>query len=87
LKDYLAEQLERYTDAPRPELELHLLAGPPAKEIVRVARSVGADLVIVGTHGRRGVRRLVLGSVAEEVLRSAPCPVLVVRGKDWAASA
>jgi nucleotide-binding universal stress UspA family protein len=61
----------------------HVLAGPPAKEIARVARSVHADLVVVGTHGKHGVKRLVLGSVAEEVLRGAHCPVLVARTKSW----
>jgi nucleotide-binding universal stress UspA family protein len=65
------------------ELAYHVLAGPPAQEITRVAAKVKADLVIVGTHGRRGVERLVLGSVAEEVLRIAQCPVLVMRHKDW----
>jgi len=67
------------------ELVPHVLAGPAAKEILGVARSVGADLIVVGTHGRGGVKRLVLGSVAEEVLRRAGCPVLVMREKDWSA--
>ncbi|MBL8914559.1 MAG: universal stress protein [Archangium sp.] len=47
--------------------------------VVDTARQMGADLIIVGTHGRRGVRRALLGSVAESVVRHAPCPVLVVR--------
>jgi universal stress protein A len=56
-----------------------LLTGHPATEIVRVARENGMDLIVMGTHGRRGIRRLLMGSVADEVVRSAPCSVLVVR--------
>jgi len=65
------------------ELVPHVLAGPAAQEILRVASGVHADLIVLGTHGRGGVKRLVLGSVAEEVLRHAGCPVLVMRDKDW----
>ncbi|MGK8206124.1 universal stress protein [Burkholderia cenocepacia] len=46
--------------------------------IVATAKQLGADLIVIGTHGRRGFRRLVLGSVAERVLRSAACPVLMI---------
>ena len=49
-----------------------------AEAICRYTEEQGADLIVVTTHGRRGLRRLVLGSVAEEVLRSTPVPVLVV---------
>lgn len=47
--------------------------------VVDTAKQMGADLIIVGTHGRRGVRRALLGSVAESIVRHAHCPVLVVR--------
>jgi nucleotide-binding universal stress UspA family protein len=47
--------------------------------IDRAAATLGADLIVMGTHGRRGIRRLLIGSVAESVVRSAPCPVLTVR--------
>ncbi|HEX7841494.1 MAG TPA: universal stress protein [Kofleriaceae bacterium] len=47
--------------------------------IVKAARAVHADLIVIGTHGRRGLSRMLLGSVAEDVLRRAPCPVLAVR--------
>jgi nucleotide-binding universal stress UspA family protein len=57
----------------------HLRSEVPAEEITHLASELDADLIVVGTHGRRGVRRLVLGSVAESVVRLAPCPVLVVR--------
>ncbi|MCA9631402.1 MAG: universal stress protein [Myxococcales bacterium] len=66
-----------------PELVPHVLAGPPAKEIVRVASHHDADAIVVGTHGRRGVERLMLGSVAAEILKVARCSVLVVREKHW----
>ncbi len=59
----------------------HLRAEVPADEITRLAVEVEADIIVVGTHGRRGVSRLVLGSVAESVVRRAECPVLVVRPK------
>jgi nucleotide-binding universal stress UspA family protein len=59
-----------------------VLAGDAAAEIAKLAGDQGMDLVVVGTHGRTGVRRLVLGSVAERVVRLAPCPVLVVRRRE-----
>jgi len=51
----------------------------PAQEIVEYAGEIHADLIVVGTHGRSGMSRLLMGSVAEHVVRTAPCPVLVVR--------
>jgi nucleotide-binding universal stress UspA family protein len=53
--------------------------GNPPTEIVRAAKSENADLIIVGTHGRGAIAHLLLGSVAERVVRSASCPVLTVR--------
>jgi nucleotide-binding universal stress UspA family protein len=53
--------------------------GPAADPIVREARRQKADLIVLGTHGRRGLRRLVMGSDAEQVLRTSPVPVLLVR--------
>jgi nucleotide-binding universal stress UspA family protein len=53
--------------------------GPPADVIAEVAKSLPADLIVMVTHGRRGLARIVEGSIAEKVLRSAPCPVLAVR--------
>jgi nucleotide-binding universal stress UspA family protein len=55
------------------------LEGDPAAEIVRYGRDAGADVIVMGTHGRTGVERLLMGSVAEKVLRDAPCSVLVVK--------
>ncbi len=53
--------------------------GIPAEEIIRVAKEESADLIVLGTHGWTGLRHILLGSVAERVLRGAHCPVLVVR--------
>ena len=56
-----------------------IMGGRAADAVVAEARSWGADLIVLGTHGRRGVGRLVMGSDAEEVVRTAPVPVLLVR--------
>ena len=53
--------------------------GDPAGEICRIAAEEGAELIVLGTHGRTGILRLLMGSVAESILRHAPCPVLVYR--------
>jgi len=58
-----------------------LLKGIPHEEIARAARQKKADLVVVGTHGRTGMARVFLGSVAARVISSSPCPVLTVRGR------
>lgn len=58
---------------------VHIRSGTPWREIVDEAREMAADLVVVGTHGRTGAARWLLGSQGEQVLRHAPCPVLVVR--------
>ena len=55
--------------------------GPAHEEIVRIAKRKRADLVVMGTHGRSGLAKLFLGSVAGRVVAAAPCPVLTVRGK------
>ncbi|HXZ09371.1 MAG TPA: universal stress protein [Paraburkholderia sp.] len=59
-------------------LDVAPLDGDIAEHILKAAKELPADLVVMGTHGRRGVRRLVLGSVAERFLRLAHCPVLMV---------
>lgn len=58
----------------------HLLAeGDPAAEIIRVAAAQDCQLIVLGTHGRTGLDRLLMGSVAEQVMRRAACPVLTVK--------
>ena len=80
-RDDLAEALRDFlkpADDAGLETRSALREGVPAREIVAQAREMGADLVVIGTRGREGLERLVLGSVAEKVARTAPCPVLSV---------
>lgn len=58
-----------------------LLEGVPHDQIARAARSKKVDLIVMGTHGRGGFAKLLLGSVAERVVATAPCPVLTVRAR------
>jgi len=69
------------TDAERTTLraETALLAGNPFLEIIRYAKAHGVDLIVMGTHGRGPIAHMLLGSVAEKVVRKSPCPVLTVR--------
>jgi len=60
-------------------VETAVLEGRPAAEIVKFAVAKNIDLIVIGTQGKKGLERLLLGSVAEEVIRSAPCKVLVVK--------
>lgn len=53
--------------------------GPPVLEIIETAKTLPADVIVISTHGRTGLKHVLLGSVAERVVRHAPCPVLVVR--------
>lgn len=66
---------------PTPEISIghRLVEGDPVAEIVRVAQQIGAELVVMGTHGWTGLSRVLMGSVAEGVVRLAPCPVLTVK--------
>ncbi|MET0852943.1 MAG: universal stress protein [Candidatus Rokuibacteriota bacterium] len=58
-----------------------VLDGPPAETIARAARAARAGLLVIGTHGRTGITRIAMGSVAGRVLRIATCPVLTVRAR------
>ncbi len=78
--EVVLEELHRVVPTdPAVPVEHHLLVGIPAKEIVRFADKTDADLIVMGTHGRRGLAHLLMGSVAEAVVRRANCPVLTVR--------
>ncbi len=63
-----------------PEVVTRLGRGEPWDQIVSAAREDRVDLIVMGTHGRTGLRRALIGSVAERVVRHAPCTVMVVRG-------
>jgi nucleotide-binding universal stress UspA family protein len=77
---YWQQQLEQIRPVdPQIAVSHVLLQGDPATEIVRYGRDMGADLIVMGTHGRTGLDRLLMGSVAEKVLRDAACSVLVVK--------
>ena len=65
--------------APDLQVNAHLLQGMPAESIVEFAQSAGATMIVIGTHGRRGFQRFLLGSVAERVVRTAHMPVLTVQ--------
>jgi len=73
--NYLAER----ASAAGVKLEQLIEEGTPHRVIVEVAERIGADLIVIGKVGRRGPRRILIGSVTERVLASAPCPVLVMR--------
>jgi nucleotide-binding universal stress UspA family protein len=78
--DGLQSQLDRIDPHdPRVRFERRLVQGDPAAEIVRFAGEASCDLIVMGTHGRTGLSRLLMGSVAERVSRKAPCPVLTAK--------
>lgn len=78
--EVLRQQLERLRPAdPSVRVAYVLKEGEPVTEILQTAQETHGDLIVMGTHGRTGVGRLLMGSVAESVLRRAPCPVLTVK--------
>jgi len=78
--DRLLEMLEAVKPSDPAVPHTHRLTiGDPAGEIVRIAAEEGVEMIVMGTHGRTGVSRMLMGSVAEAVVRRAPCPVLVYR--------
>ena len=77
-KAHLRERVEAHGDGHVPPTA-EVYTGPTAKAIADYAASEHIDLIVIGTHGRGGMAHLLLGSVAERVVRTAPCPVLTVR--------
>ncbi len=77
--DLKARLAEVRPPGPTVEVEHRLVLGSAAEEILRVARESKCGVIVLGTHGRGGVGRLLMGSVAEQVVRKAPCPVLTVK--------
>lgn len=78
--DALKELTKRFGKSDAASITVHCSVGDPGTEIANYAQSIEADLIIMPSHGRTGLNRLLLGSVAERVLRMAQCPVLVLRG-------
>jgi nucleotide-binding universal stress UspA family protein len=80
---YRLEMLEKLeelrAEGPGVRVETRLAEGNPAEQINRLAEEIPCDLIVMGTHGRTGLGRLLMGSVAEQVVRKAPCPVLTVK--------
>jgi len=72
------EQLSKLIAPQQIEWEALIASGPTADEISRLAQEKGADLVVAATHGRSGLRRFLLGSVTERLMRTLPCPLLVI---------
>lgn len=79
-KDDLWKKLNTFSpDDPQVSVSRHIRNGQAAEEILQQAKESHADMIVMGTHGRTGLGRLLLGSVAEAVLRSAACPVVTVK--------
>lgn len=74
------EKLAKTKHELAPIVKVNVVSGEPRDAILEASKRCEADLIVIGSHGRRGLSRLVLGSVAEAVVRRAECPVLVVRG-------
>lgn len=85
VRDKMVEAIQQAFGTTKIPAEIHFFVHPrigkPTNEILDLAKEVGADLILVGTHGFQGLERLVMGSTAEHVVREAGCPVLVVRPK------
>jgi nucleotide-binding universal stress UspA family protein len=79
-RENLEKQLRRLQPSdPAVRVEHRLVAGDPVAEILRAAQEQSCDLIVMGTHGRTGLGRLLMGSVAEQVVRRAPCLVLTLK--------
>lgn len=88
MEQYAREAMEAFVAAGLQgagNVETRIASGVPYREILREARETGADLIVIGTHGRTGVEHAIFGSTAEKVVRMAPCPVLTIRlgGKEF----
>ena len=78
-REVLDAEVERARSAGGTVEQAHLAMGEPAREIVHLAEDLGAGLIVVGSRGRGGMRRALMGSVSDAVVRHAHCPVMVVR--------
>ncbi|HSH95601.1 MAG TPA: universal stress protein [Roseimicrobium sp.] len=85
LREVAVRELAKITSSPAftgLTLQTLIRTGPAASEIVTTAREQNTDLIIISTHGHSGLKHILLGSVAENVVRHAPCPVLTVRERE-----
>ena len=80
-REILEGQVNKIQDEGGTVADSYLRLGRPAEEVIGVAEEIGAGLVVVGSRGTGALRRAVLGSVSEAVVRYAPCPVFVARGE------
>ena len=78
-RELLDEQVRRVEGTGSPVKEAHLRLGRADEEIVDLAQSIGAGLIVMGSRGHGRIRRALMGSVSESVVRHAPCPVTIVR--------
>ena len=78
-REVLEAEVEKLRSAGGMVTEAHLLEGRVAPEVVALAAEIGAGLIVMGSRGRGGIRRALMGSVSDSVVRHAHCPVLVVR--------
>jgi nucleotide-binding universal stress UspA family protein len=80
----LEAKFQELTSSEGTAFERRLVFGSAAEEIIATANEINSDLIVMGTHGRTGIRRVLLGSTAEHVLRKAKCPVLTIKPKSKA---
>ena len=81
-RELLGDQMTKIREAGVTAASEHLVAGRPDREIVAIAEKLGAGLIVMGSRGLGGVRRALMGSVSDSVVRHAHCPVLVARSRE-----
>jgi len=81
--EHVTQALQAFATTSDVHFFVHTRIGRPINEILDLARDVGADMIFIGSHGKLGLERMLLGSVSEHVVREAGCPVMVVRPKTY----
>ena len=85
-QNLLTAQIQQIKDAGSEVEQAHLRMGKPDEEIIDLAEEIGAGLIVMGSRGRGGIRRALMGSVSDSVVRHAHCPILVVRKENHRAT-